>query len=646
MSEEADERPGGVEAAHVDWSATGNLPPAPRSVFFDDIYFSGEGPAESAHVFLNGNDLENRFQSACRFCVGELGFGTGLNLLVAWRAWDAVNRKSDRRLDYFSIEKFPLTESNLERSHAAWPDLAAYSDQLRRRLPPLAPGFHRVSLSDNVTLTVFYGDVLEGLERFDGACDAWFLDGFSPAKNPQMWGRDVMAALAKKSRVNATCATFTVAGNVRRALDASGFDLEKQPGFGRKREMLVGKKRSDGPAPPSRAPWFNADQAPLPTGARVAVVGAGVAGASLANRLRAFGLQPVIFETHAPAAGASGNAAGLIMPRLDLGDTAASRFFLQAFIHAVGTINQLSANSPEPIFNQCGVLVRTENDESRERVQRLSKLDHLPNGWMEVRSEGAFFPHGGVVHPPSYVEALIGDAPLVRERINSIEARADGVIIRTARRSISFDAAIIANAIEARRFAEARTLPLQAIAGQLDIFPHIAAPDHAVAAGPYLAPCPRGGMAAGATYEKITPGDAPTPSDSATRENIAAVERLWPNAPALRVSDSHPRASIRCQTPDRLPIVGPAPDWGHYGAAYDDVRFGAQKQFPDAVSRPRIHFLIGLGSRGLVTAPLCAELIASALAGAPSPVGAEIREALHPARFFLRDLKRATPTRN
>jgi len=199
---------------------------------------------------------------------------------------------------------------------------------------------------------------------------------------------------------------------------------------------------------------------------------------------------------------------------------------------------------------------------------------------------------------------------------------------------------VIANGLDALRFAEARTLPLSGSAGQIDYFPEAEPPEHAHAFGPYAAPAPNGGAIIGATYAPIAIGAEARFTLEATNSNIAAVARTLPAfAATLNAVQSLPRASIRCTTPDRLPVAGPVPDWGFYGAAYDDLRTGKRRQYPRGEMRPGLFILTGLGSRGLVTAPYAAALIAAEMSGAPTD--STILQALHPARFFIRDLKRA-----
>lgn len=235
MNDGADEKKR-ITSANLDWGDG-----SPRSIFFDDIYFTGDGLAETDHVFLKGNDLPARFANRLEFSVGELGFGTGLNFLATWAAWRAAPKPAGARLQFLSTEAHPLSATDLQRAQAAWPELAALAARLNAAAPPPSPGFHRIAIDDGVTLTLAVGDALSMLEKAEGRIDAWYFDGFAPAKNPDMWSEEIFRECARLSAPGATGATFTVAGAVRRNLAAAGFRWEKRPGFGSKREMLVAR---------------------------------------------------------------------------------------------------------------------------------------------------------------------------------------------------------------------------------------------------------------------------------------------------------------------------------------------------------------------------------------------------------------------
>lgn len=656
---------GRVTEARVDWKGE-----APFSAQFGDVYFSGGGSAEADHVFLNGNDLAARFAAAGLFAIGELGFGTGLNFLKTWAMWRATGRPPGARLVYLSIEKYPLGVEDLARAHGAWPALGDIAERLRALLPPLVAGLHKIDLAPDVSLILGIGEAGDILTVAEGAIDAWFFDGFAPAKNPDMWRAALFAECARLSKPGATFATFTVAGDVRRTLTNAGFAVEKRPGFGRKKEMLAGRLETTPQRKSRRAPWFEtSNMRALSPGASVAIIGGGIAGASLAREARRAGLLPTILDPQGLAAGASGNPAGLVTPRLDLGGGPPAQFFVAAYLHAIRLLSELnldpvhrpdrSGASPDPertpywrpafagmsadLYNPCGALLGARNDEEKARQRKIIAEGLLPHDWMEARPEGLFFPQAGVVDPRTFTAALAGNTPIVKARAVAIDSMGDGLAVRLDDRSrLPFDAIVIADGIDALAFVEARTLPLAAVAGQIDWFPDAPAPKHARVFGPYAAPAPNGGVVIGATYEKLEPGARPAPSRAATEENIKAVAAFAPEfAAALDPDAAHSRVAIRCQTPDRLPVAGSLPDFGFYGGAYDDLRIGLRRDYPPGEMVPDLFILSGLGSRGLVTAPLAAAMIVAEMTGAPSPVSADIAAALHPARFFIRNLRRA-----
>ena len=507
-------------------------------------------------------------------------------------------------------------------------------------------GVHSVSLGKGVSLTLFYGDVDAGLKAIEAAADAWFLDGFAPAKNPAMWAPDIMNRVARLSSPGASFSTFTVAGDVRRALAGAGFLLEKQPGYGKKREMLVGALSGDNQRESLRQPWFQAAPGNLPPGSTLAIIGGGIAGASLAFAARKANLNPVIIEQDRPAAGASGNPAGLIMPRLDVGDTPAGRFHASAYMYAVRQIQNLASEKSEAFFNNCGAVLHAADIDDEKRFEKLLSAPALPAGWIEKAADGIFFPQGGVIDPGSFVRLLIGNTPVRKARAGRIKL-GPGLteILLDDGAKLQPDAAVIANAYEARRFLQSRSLPLAGSVGQIDWFPAAPPPASAHAFGPYAAPAPNGGVVIGATYSPVT-GVALIASASATKSNIAAVRGQIDGFDCdFPKTETRPRVSIRCTSPDRMPIVGPAPDWAYYAEEYDGLRTGKQLDYAAPEYVPNLYFLTGLGSRGLVTAPLAAAFLMAEITGAPSPVDQEVAAALHPARFFIRDLKRSQTRR-
>ncbi len=290
-----------LQAARIHWREGGT----PEADAFGDVYFSCDGGlAESEYVFLKHNGLPARFAQADEaFFIVETGFGTGLNALLTFAHWQH-SAPPEATLHFISFEKFPLRRADLARAHAAWPELASQAQRLQAGYPPLTPGWHHVAMGPNMQLWLWFGDVHDGLADLDvpGGVDAWFLDGFAPSKNPDMWAPPLYTQMARLSHADTTVATFTAAGSVRRGLQAAGFNIEKVPGFGRKREMVRGYFAAGTRREALRKPEH------------VQVVGAGLAGAAVANALAQAGVAVTVFEAETPACGASGNWAGVLHP--------------------------------------------------------------------------------------------------------------------------------------------------------------------------------------------------------------------------------------------------------------------------------------------------------------------------------------------
>ncbi len=217
------------EYAALEWR-DGKIPIATR---FDDPYFSlDNGMAETEYVFLAGNGLPDRFGTG--FHIAELGFGSGLNLLCAWKAWRSAGQTSALR--FTSFEAFPMAPADMAAAQGTWPELADEVAEFAQIWDAAAGR----AICDTLDARVIYGDARVTLANWDGAADAWFLDGFSPAKNPELWEPDLMGAVGKHTAVGGTFATYTAAGHVRQSLAAAGFDVERIKGFGRKRHMTRG----------------------------------------------------------------------------------------------------------------------------------------------------------------------------------------------------------------------------------------------------------------------------------------------------------------------------------------------------------------------------------------------------------------------
>lgn len=229
-----------IEPARLGFSDDG----IPFSARYDDVYHAAAGGLQQArHVFLSGNGLPDRWRGKDHFCIVETGFGLGLNFLATWQCWKNDPARC-RELEYVSLEKHPFSAGDLALAHQTVPEVAILAGKLRHCWPSLLPGEHRLVFDEGdegrVILRLVFGDAVDILPKLDVAADAYFLDGFSPAKNPEMWSAEVCRELRRLARQGATLATWSVAGALRRALRDVGFCVERCPGFSGKRHMLSG----------------------------------------------------------------------------------------------------------------------------------------------------------------------------------------------------------------------------------------------------------------------------------------------------------------------------------------------------------------------------------------------------------------------
>jgi tRNA 5-methylaminomethyl-2-thiouridine biosynthesis bifunctional protein len=577
----------------LEWGPDG----LPRSRAFGDVYFSStDGLAESRAVFLAGCGLPEAWRSRRRFTVGELGFGTGLNILALLDLWRRQGPPGGR-LHVFSIEAHPLRAEDAARALAAWPDLTDLAGTLIRAWPGRARGWRRIELPAlRATLDLAHLDVLDALAAWTGRADAWFLDGFAPATNPGMWSQDVLQLVAARSAPGARAATFTVAGVVRRGLAEAGFSVAKRPGFGRKRERLEA--------------WLPGEAPIEPSPSKVAVVGAGIAGAAAAQAVRALGGEALVFDTEGPGAGASGNPAALVTPRLDAGGGAPAQLFAQAFSRAV----RLYEAVPGAVIAR-GVRQRPSKPADLDRFRKIAESGLFDEGALAATDDGLDQAHALTISPGAALAAWTGEVR--RARIAALEADGAGwrLLDAAGAEVARADAVILAAGLACRDLAPG--LELSPVRGQASWAEGEALTPAATAWGGYAVPLAApGGVLFGATHDRDDVGSDLRPEDHA--RNLAALAAALPDLAAKlegRALDG--RASVRAVTPDRLPIAGPAPG-----------------------SPAGLFVLGGFGSRGFTHAPLLAEHVAALALGAPSPLPADAQALVDPARFGRRAARR------
>ena len=650
--------------AQLDWDDQGR----PRSRVFDDVYFSDQsGLDETRYVFLEQNRLAERFAALPahgRLVIGETGFGTGLNFLCAWQLFEQ-HAVAGARLHFVSVEKYPLSPADLQRALALWPQLKPLADQLLTQYVAIHQGFQRIILGNGrVTLTLLIGDALEQLPQLDAQIDAWFLDGFAPVKNPDMWTAELFVELARLAAPGSTISTFTSTGWVRRLLNAAGFKMKRTPGIGHKWEILRGEflgwPQDVAPPLPDK-PWF-ARPAPLTGERRALVIGAGLAGCATAASLAARGWQVSLLERHeAVAQEASGNPQGVLYLKLSAHGTALSQLIVSGFGYTRRLLETLQRGTD---WDDCGVLQLAFNAKEAERQAQLAAafpedLVHwLDQPQAEIQAGialahgGLFYPEGGWVHPPALCQAQAAQANIeLLKHHDALELRkveGQWQALDGERVLASAPVVILAGAAEIKRFAQSAELPLKRIRGQITRLPQTAesqALRTVVCAEGYVAPTRLGEHTLGASFDFNS--DDLTPTTAEHLGNLAMLEEISGDLVArLHINDLpretlEGRAAFRCTSPDYLPIVGPLADREAFTQAYAALSKDA-RQVPD-IACPWLDGLYinsGHGSRGLITAPLSGELLAAWLDNEPLPLPRSVAEACHPNRFALRTLIR------
>ena len=573
------------------------------------------------------------------------------------------------RLHFISVEKYPLTQADLRKALAAWPELSHLSQPLIDQWPLPVSGCHRLLFADGrIRLDLWFGDIKEMLPQVPhpatGLVDAWYLDGFSPAKNPEMWTQDLFDDLARLARPDATLSTFTCAGFVRRGLIAAGFAMKKVKGHGSKREMLAGVREGKVPQQ-SIAPWYA-----RPTGreGEVLIIGGGIASAMTALSLVERGRHVTLLcEDGEPASGASGNRQGALYPLLNGEHDALSRFYSLAFGFARNRLLALAKHHPVA-FSLCGVTQLGYDDKSAAKLAKMSQgpfppeLMH-PLSAAEVEqvvglpcdADGVSYPLGGWLCPADLTRAAIREAQasgrleVVFNAAATHIAEQDGGWRVESRDGRQWRAPnlVVAAGHQLPALLPFAELPLYPVRGQVSHVPTTAGLSQlktVLCYDGYLTPAHNGAHCIGASYGRNQTDLAyRTDEQEQNRARLQACvpQQRWPAE--VDVSGAQARVGVRCASRDHLPVAGPV---ARLAALADhDVNAPADQQSALPL-HAGLYVLGALGSRGLCSAPLCGELVASEICGEPLPLAADLLEALHPARYWVRRLRRGKPLRD
>ncbi len=606
----------------------------PYSAAFGDVYHSAAGgPAQARHVFLGGNGLPERWRGHECFTILETGFGLGTNFLATWAEWKADPQRC-HKLHFVSVEKHPFHAADLLSVHAPDAQLGPLARELCDAWPMLVPGMHRMAFEGGgVVLTLAFAEIATALAQLRLSADALYLDGFAPAKNPEMWAAPLFRRLSRLAAPEATLATYTAASAVRDALLAAGFSVEKRAGFAAKRDMLcgrhIGSARADDVKASRREP-----AGPGLKLRRAIVIGGGLAGSAVCERLATRGWDITLLERNAaPAMEASGNHAGAFHPLVTRDDSVLAQLTRAAFVYALSHWRTL----PGAKYAECGVLQmpRSDDEDLAQRgalttlayppayARHLSATEASKLAGTELATGGVWFARGGWVRPRSLVEALLAKAGAVVRLGNEVATLTQediGWAARDASGAVLADApvVILANAGDATRLAAMPDVELRSVRGQVTYLPPAAMPPVRVVLlrGGMVIPPVQGIAVAGATFD-IGDTDAAPRTDSHAG-NLERLARILPGAGAgLDPASLEGRVGFRAVARDRLPLVGALP--GSEGL------FGA----------------FAYGSRGILWCSLMAEILACRVTGEPCPVEARLADAVDPARFARRAARSA-----
>lgn len=571
----------------------------PYSEAFGDVYHSADGgPAQARFVFLNGNQLPERWAGRERFTILETGFGLGLNFLATWQAWRGSMGKGQGKLHYVAVEKHPFSLQDLRTLHARYPEFEEEAAELHSIWPMLVPGGHRAELQGGkVVLTIFFADVAV-VRDLRLRADAFYLDGFAPTKNPDMWTPAIMRSLSRLAAPGATAATWCVAAPLRHALEVAGWEVDKRPGFGDKREMLLAR-------------YPNAPEEPVRPQRKAIVVGGGLAGAAVCERLCARGWEVTLHEKHAePAMEASGNHAGAFHPVATPDDSVFARLTRAGFLYSLSQWKKYEGLR----WDACGALqlAREEKEEASQRraaagqpaeyVQYVEREAASRHAGVPLAAGGLWFPRGGWIQPRSLVRS-------------QLEACGDGlkVFFNDEKHEIEKDQLVIlANSSAAPTLCPVPHLRLRRVRGQLTYVPEdrIEAPHVVVLRGGMVLPPVDGLCMVGASFD--IDDEDPLPRAESQAGNLDRLQNIL--SVNLKNEPFENRVAFRCVAADRLPVVGKIAG-NVYGA-------------------------FAYGSRGLVWAALAAELLAAELEGEPLPLEGKLADALQPGRFARRAARR------
>ena len=644
----------------------------PVSDKFDDVYFSNQdGLAETHYVFLEGNQLWERwvnYQEA-HFVIAETGFGTGLNFFAVTTLFREFRQKHPdsplKRLYFISFEKYPLLLYALQQAHLAYPQFSHLAQHLQQHWLNPIQGCYRFHF-DETTLDLWFGDVAKNLPQLgdyiNGKIDAWFLDGFAPSKNPDMWNEQLYQQMFRFTKPQGTFATFTAASAVRKGLENAGFNITKRKGFGKKRECLSGQKTHEKLTALS-APWFHSQSVNLKE-QDIAIIGGGIASLCTAISLVKRGAKITIYcEDEQTALNASGNKQGAFYPQLSDDNERNIRFYIHAFAYGHQFLQWAIQQQIEFEHEFCGVALCSYNDKTESKLNKIAELN-LPSDLYQSLSQtelsekvglplpfgGGFIPQGAWLAPRQLVQHAFaflekqGVQIKTSQKVTALSQTENGWQITTAENeTFCHEVVVLANGHKLTEFEQTQKLPLYPVRGQVSQIPtseNLLKLKTVLCYDGYLTPVDqtKACHCIGASHVR----------DNATREfNLTEQQenqqKIQQNIPEewtkeVDTSGNLARIGVRCSVRDLTPMMGAVPHFSAQQTQYQNLFNLRRRKQPieQAENYPNLYLIGALGSRGLTSAPFLGDTLASLIYGEPLPMSEDLIHNLMPNRSWVR----------
>ena len=644
----------------------------PVSDKFDDVYFSNQdGLAETHYVFLEGNQLWERwvnYQEA-HFVIAETGFGTGLNFFAVTTLFREFRQKHPdsplKRLYFISFEKYPLLLYALQQAHLAYPQFSHLAQHLQQHWLNPIQGCYRFHF-DETTLDLWFGDVAKNLPQLgdyiNGKIDAWFLDGFAPSKNPDMWNEQLYQQMFRFTKPQGTFATFTAASAVRKGLENAGFNITKRKGFGKKRECLSGQKTHEKLTALS-APWFHSQSVNLKE-QDIAIIGGGIASLCTAISLLKRGAKITIYcEDEQTALNASGNKQGAFYPQLSDDNDRNIRFYIHAFAYGHQFLQWAIQQQIEFEHEFCGVALCAYNEKAESKLNKIAELN-LPSDLYQPLSQselsekvglplpfgGAFIPQGAWLAPRQLVQHTFaflekqGVQIKTLQKVTALSQTENGWQITTAEnKTFCHEVVVLANGHKLTEFEQTQKLPLYPVRGQVSQIPtsaNLLKLKTVLCYDGYLTPVDQAKTShcIGASHVR----DNATREFSLTeqQENQQKIQQNIPEEWTKEVDTSGnlARIGVRCSVRDLTPMMGAVPHFSAQQTQYQNLFNLRRRKQPieQAENYPNLYLIGALGSRGLTSAPFLGETLASLIYGEPLPMSEDLIHNLMPNRSWVR----------